>query len=133
VGAALIDFAPVAVIFLLVAATIGTWETGDGGTRIEVRNGAALVFILLVVGYHFLFEATFGATIGKLLVGLRVVEVTGRPATTSQMFGRNLMRIVDFLPVFYLVGFVAAVANERNARLGDLVAKTAVVRTRDIG
>ena len=37
---------------------------------------------------------------------------------------RNIARIVDFLPVFYLVGTISIVATEHDQRLGDLAAGT---------
>jgi uncharacterized RDD family membrane protein YckC len=41
---------------------------------------------------------------------------------------RNVLRIVDFLPVLYLVGLVTVAVSQRNQRLGDLAAGTLVVR-----
>jgi hypothetical protein len=41
---------------------------------------------------------------------------------------RNLMRYVDALPAFYLVGGVAAVFSRKSQRLGDLAAHTMVVK-----
>ena len=43
---------------------------------------------------------------------------------------RNIMRIVDFLPVFYAVGVVSIVSTGSDQRLGDLTAGTMVVRDR---
>ena len=127
VGAALIDLVPTIALFFLLAKLIGTWKTGDGQVRIELHNGAALVYVVLVLLYYFVFELVSGRTPGKLACGLIVVSADGSKVRPGQVLGRNLMRIVDFLPVFYLVGFIAVIANERNARLGDLAAKTAVV------
>ena len=41
---------------------------------------------------------------------------------------RNIVRIVDFLPVLYSVGVVSVLATPRNQRLGDLAAGTLVLR-----
>jgi hypothetical protein len=43
---------------------------------------------------------------------------------------RNFLRIVDFLPAFYVVGVISILATNRNQRLGDLAAGTLVVRER---
>jgi|GEM_PF-3040163 uncharacterized RDD family membrane protein YckC len=40
------------------------------------------------------------------------------------------MRIVDGLPVFYIVGLVAVAASRKHQRLGDMVANTLVVQQR---
>ncbi|MDX6285020.1 MAG: hypothetical protein QOG53_505 [Frankiales bacterium] len=130
VVAALIDLVPTLALFFLLAKTVGTWETGGGQTRIELHNGAALLYVVLVLAYYLFFELLFSRTPGKMARGLVVVDVNGSKARPSQMVGRNLMRIVDFAPAFYLIGFVAVIANDRNARLGDLAAKTAVVQGR---
>ncbi len=69
-----------------------------------------------------------GQTVGKRLLGLRVVEANGLRLNPSQVVVRNVMRLFDMLPVFYLVGGIACVWNRKCQRLGDLVAGTAVVR-----
>ncbi len=69
-----------------------------------------------------------GQTVGKRLLGLRVVEASGLRLNPSQVVVRNVMRLFDMLPVFYLAGGIACVWNRKCQRLGDLVAGTAVVR-----
>jgi hypothetical protein len=51
------------------------------------------------------------------------------PVTLGSSMVRNLMRTVDFLPLFYLVGLVAMLFNRRFQRLGDMAAGTLVVST----
>jgi uncharacterized RDD family membrane protein YckC len=70
-----------------------------------------------------------GQTVGKRLLGLRVVDARGLRLEPSQVIVRNLMRFVDLLPALYLVGGVACVWSSRRQRLGDLAAGTVVVRT----
>jgi uncharacterized RDD family membrane protein YckC len=45
-------------------------------------------------------------------------------------FVRNLPRIVDWLPAFYLLGAAAIRVTPGNQRIGDLAAGSAVVRTK---
>lgn len=71
-----------------------------------------------------------GQTLGKFLLGLRVVDSDGLRLTPSQVVLRNILRLVDMLPLLYGVGGVAAALSPRRQRLGDLVAGTLVVRTR---
>lgn len=68
-----------------------------------------------------------GATPGKKLMGLRVVNDDGTPVSRWASLTRNLLRAVDFLPVLYGLGFVAMVVNRDFKRLGDVVAGTVVV------
>lgn len=69
-----------------------------------------------------------GQTIGKKLLGLRVVTIEGRPLGWSGSFLRNVLRIADLLPGTYLLGLVTMFLNERSQRLGDLIAGTIVIR-----
>jgi len=69
-----------------------------------------------------------GQTLGKRLLGLRVVDARGLRLEPSQIVVRNLMRALDALPALYLVGGIACVVSRHRQRLGDLAAGTAVVR-----
>lgn len=91
-----------------------------------------LVLIFLVLfAYDLVFETwNSGRTIGKLAAGTRVVRTGGQPVGFLTSAVRNLLRIVDFLPVFYTVGMISIVVTARNQRLGDLAAGTYVVRER---
>jgi uncharacterized RDD family membrane protein YckC len=73
-----------------------------------------------------------GQTIGKRLLGLRVVDARGLRLEAAQVVVRNLLRLVDALPAFYLVGGLSCVFNRYHQRLGDLAAGTVVVRTPQI-
>ncbi|MGH2705090.1 MAG: RDD family protein [Actinomycetota bacterium] len=89
-----------------------------------------LAFVILW-GYFPIFEGLWrGRTPGKRSQGLRVVGLDGQPATLGAVLVRNLVRLVDFLPAFYSVGFVTVLANRRSQRLGDIAAGTLVVRER---
>jgi uncharacterized RDD family membrane protein YckC len=70
-----------------------------------------------------------GQTLGKRVMGLRVVDSRGLRLEPSQVIVRNLMRFVDTLPILYLVGGVACVLNRHRQRLGDIAAGTVVVRS----
>jgi uncharacterized RDD family membrane protein YckC len=84
---------------------------------------------LLNFGYFAIFEILWnGQTPGKRMVGIRVVKDSGRPLTPPETIGRNLLRIVDQLPVLYGVGIVVALANAQNRRLGDFLAGSIVIR-----
>jgi uncharacterized RDD family membrane protein YckC len=70
-----------------------------------------------------------GQTVGKRLLGLRVVEANGLRLRPSEIVVRNLLRFVDLLPGLYLVGGTACVLSSRRQRLGDIAAGTIVIRT----
>jgi len=82
-------------------------------------------------GYFAVFESIWsGQTPGKRLVGLRVIDVSGRPVTPYAAILRNVLRIVDQLPGFYAFAIVSVLVTSRNQRLGDLAAGTVVVHER---
>ncbi len=90
-----------------------------------------LFFFVVQIGYGLLLEWLWnGRTLGKRAVGLRVVDAQGLRLTFAQVLIRNLLRAVDSLPAFYLLGGIVCVLNPRLQRLGDLAAGTIVVRTR---
>ena len=68
-----------------------------------------------------------GLTPGKATCALRVVGLDGRPAGAGALVLRNLLRLLDALPVGYLVGGVSMLASEMSQRLGDRAARTLVV------
>jgi uncharacterized RDD family membrane protein YckC len=70
-----------------------------------------------------------GQTLGKRLLGLRVMDESGLKLRPSQVILRNLLRPVDFLPGFYALGGMVSFFSARAQRLGDLAAGTVVVRT----
>lgn len=86
---------------------------------------------LLNWGYFTLFEAFGGGrTPGKRLVGIRVIQCSGRAIGLFESMARNLLRYVDQIPFCYAVAAIAVFATRQHQRLGDLVAGTLVVRDR---
>ncbi len=89
---------------------------------------AASLSFVVTWGYHVYFEVfRAGRTPGKALVRVRVVDGLGLPLGIGQSFARNVLRAVDFLPVFYGLGAGVALLDPARRRLGDLFADTLVV------
>src|SRR5690606_27140646 len=92
---------------------------------------ATLLYFTLAVGYAIYCEIRLrGQTLGKRLMGLRVVDASGMRLRPVQVVLRNLLRPVDVLPGGYLLGGLAMRASPLRQRLGDLAAGTVVVQTR---
>ncbi len=91
-----------------------------------------LAWFLMDWFYPVIFEAgKRGATPGKRVAGLRVVQATGSPITIGQAVVRNFLRFIDGLPFFtYGIGLGSCLASKRFQRLGDLAAGTVVVYTK---
>jgi uncharacterized RDD family membrane protein YckC len=91
---------------------------------------ATLTFFVIRTGYAIMMEWFWqGQTVGKRVLGLRVVDVNGLRLQPSQIIIRNLLRAVDSLPLFYLVGGIVCLATRNGQRLGDLAANTVVVQS----
>jgi uncharacterized RDD family membrane protein YckC len=93
------------------------------------RGMIVLAYFVIHVGYGIALEWFWrGQTIGKRLLRLRVMDAQGLRLQFSQIVIRNLLRFVDMLPAFYLLGGMACLASRRAQRLGDFAANTIVVR-----
>jgi uncharacterized RDD family membrane protein YckC len=85
-------------------------------------------YFAISIGYGILLEwAWRGQTLGKKLLGLRVVDMEGMRLQLDQIVTRNLLRSIDMLPAFYFVGGVACWWSAKCQRLGDIAANTIVV------
>lgn len=129
-GAYLIDFALRGAVLLVGGFILSLAGIAIGG---KVAGGMMmLVWFLLDWLYPVIFEAgKRGATPGKRMLGLRVVQATGSPITYGQSIVRNFLRFVDSMPFFlYGFGLTSCLATRRFQRLGDLAAGTVVIYDR---
>jgi uncharacterized RDD family membrane protein YckC len=129
IGAALIDIALLLVLFVVLAVVAGEVSVRGDTTFFYLEGSGEAVFVALALGYYLVLEAAFGQTVGKLLVGLRVVRAGGGRPNVLEVATRTLARVVDWLPGLYLVGFLVMLATgARRQRLGDLAANTRIAR-----
>jgi uncharacterized RDD family membrane protein YckC len=109
---------------LILGAFIAAVTIGDLGAALFSIISFAIYF-----GYDVAFEVLAGGqTPGKRWTGLRVLRDDGRPVDLLSSAIRNVVRLVDGLPLSYLPAMVSILATKRNQRLGDLAASTIVVR-----
>ncbi len=88
-----------------------------------------LGYFAISIGYGIFLEwAWRGQTIGKKVMGLRVVDAEGMRLQFDQIVTRNLLRSLDMLPAFYFVGGVFCWLSRKCQRLGDIAANTIVIR-----
>jgi uncharacterized membrane protein SpoIIM required for sporulation/uncharacterized RDD family membrane protein YckC len=81
--------------------------------------------------YHLILEPLMGGrTPGKRLAGVRVLTPEGQAATTGALITRNIFRIIDSMPMFYVVGLLFVFFSKRHLRLGDLAAGTVIAMDR---
>jgi uncharacterized RDD family membrane protein YckC len=107
---------------------VSTGETTEEG--FELMGASALAWFVLAFAYYIVLEGLLGATVGKLLTGLRVRKEDGSRLDWPSSVVRNVMRIVDGIPFLlpYLLGAIFVWTSGKRQRLGDRVASTVVVR-----
>jgi uncharacterized RDD family membrane protein YckC len=126
--------ADIGLIALLASVGAGlgyAWDVTTPG----VGASFALVWVFVVFwGYFVFFEWLWlGQTPGKRMLGIRVIQWRGTSMRFAQAAVRNVLRVVDGLPLptvvplCYGLGFVVAALNREHRRLGDLAAGTLVV------
>jgi uncharacterized RDD family membrane protein YckC len=103
--------------------------SGDGTYSIRWENSDFVFPLLITLAYFVVLEGAFGATIGKLVLGIRVRTPQGTRIGFGAAAIRNLARLVDALPyvIPYIVGAIAVSRSDTDQRLGDRWAKTVVV------
>jgi uncharacterized RDD family membrane protein YckC len=94
------------------------------------RAISLILFFAISIGYAIACEWYWqGQTLGKRVMGLRVMDIHGLRLRFSQVVIRNLLRTVDSLPLCYLLGGVVLLASRQGQRLGDLAGNTVVAAT----
>ncbi|MEH7081898.1 RDD family protein [Neobacillus drentensis] len=111
----------------------------DGMSKMEfifIGNSLPIAITIIALflvngGYFFAYEFfSGGRTLGKKLMGIRVIQENGHSITLMSSFIRNLIRIIDSLPTAYFLGIIMIFFHSKHKRLGDLVAGTIVVHER---
>lgn len=95
---------------------------GNLGLGLSLIAGFGLMWAWPIV-----WEAQWGTTPGKWMLGLRVLAGDGAPLGWPAAVVRNLLRVADMLPAAYCAGALCSLFDPRSRRLGDLVADSLVV------
>jgi uncharacterized RDD family membrane protein YckC len=125
-----LDWALLALIGIPLAIAV---ESAFSGADPALQATVVLVgFIALFVGVPVLVETlSRGRSLGKLVLGLRVVRDDGGPARFRHALTRGLAGVfADFLLTFGAGAIICSLLNERGKRVGDVLAGTVVVRER---
>lgn len=118
-----------AALGLILLALLSRLVPGASKTLIAVIWGVTFVLALLIYFlYHPVLEVLMrGRTPGKRKAGARIVTMDGATPTTGSLLMRNLFRLIDCMPGFYVVGLGCCFLTEKRVRLGDIVAGTVLV------
>jgi uncharacterized RDD family membrane protein YckC len=140
-AAAMIDYFLIgavmaAAVIALVAAGVVALDLRTLASPDALLEMGALAAAILLFTFTFINVAYFvacewflsGQSVGKRILGLRVVRDGGYALTFGASFLRNVGRLIDMLPGPYFVGLFAVMLSRERKRLGDFIAGTIVVR-----
>ena len=119
-------------IFFLV---LGHALTGLAPAGFGAVLAAAVLFLLLflftpvlmVLAYSVVLHACGGQTVGKLIMGIRLVSADGTPISAGVSFLRWVASILSFLP--FGLGFLWAAVSRNRITWHDNLAGTMVIST----
>jgi uncharacterized RDD family membrane protein YckC len=124
--ATIIDTALLFIVGYIIALFTG--DTTGGG--FQLSGLPFFLWLIIAIGYYTVMEAQSGATIGKRLVGLKVVKLdAAAPIDMQTSLVRNVLRLVDGF-LFYLIAAISVWMSDKKQRIGDRVARTVVIRAR---
>ena len=105
------------------------WVLGN-----EAYQSTLFLWLAIVVLYFPLLEGFTGRTLGKLILGVKVVRADGKVPGLGKAILRTLLRLVEVNPFLAggLMAGIVALVSKKKQRLGDMVADTYVVRVADL-
>jgi uncharacterized RDD family membrane protein YckC len=121
-----------AILDNVAAMILGVVASGAIPESLPVVKGGIVVVVFF--GYYLLTEGLIGATPGKLLAGLVVVQFDGSACTWRQVLIRTLFRVLEVNPVLFgaLPAAARIVFSKHRQRFGDHIAGTIVAPRRRI-
>ncbi|MCC2308772.1 RDD family protein [Cellulomonas chengniuliangii] len=127
--AALIDLAVLGIVLLAAALALGgtSFTPSEAFSRIL---SIALLATILVIAPTTVDTLTRGRSLGKLIVGIRVVRDDGGPVRLRQAFVRALTGVFELWLTLGSVALICAIVQPQGKRVGDLLAGTYAVRVR---
>jgi uncharacterized RDD family membrane protein YckC len=122
----IVDSIILAIIAIALIMVTGTQLISSASSP-AVSWTFSILFFIIYIGYYTYLEGNRGQTVGKMVTKIKVVREDGGEIDINTAFTRNILRIVDGL-FCYLVGAILIWRSSQKQRLGDMMAKTVVVR-----
>ena len=139
-AAAVIDIVLVSfvawVIFIVSSMVIEAFgevspAVSDNDLIYPVITFSVFLFAMLIPFVYFMIlEGGIGKgqTVGKRLLHIKVINENGGTPSYLQSFIRTFTRAIDFFSFSHIIGLIAAAVTDRRQRVGDILAKTLVVK-----
>ena len=81
----------------------------------------------IAIAYETYFVGRYGATLGKMVFGLKVVRADGQSVSYGRAFGRYWASLLSSMTV--TIGFIMAGFDSQKRALHDRICDTRVIRT----
>ena len=99
-------------------------------------NSYVFLVVLPTFALYFLYHpvleiAMRGRTPGKRIAGVRIVTQDAQLPSVMAHLIRNVLRILDSMPIGYVIGLVATLLTEKSVRIGDIAAGTVLIYESD--
>ncbi|HBQ58666.1 MAG TPA: RDD family protein [Balneolaceae bacterium] len=123
------------IVYYLVVIWIWGYISSLGSSPSDIESSPVwilyVVLIIPVLTYHLISEVVSnGYSLGKKIVGIRVVKIDGTRATLSGYLLRWLFRVVEITMTSGVLAFVTIIMNGKGQRIGDILGKTCVIKER---
>ena len=131
IAAIIIDWIILWIVSFFVLGATFVGMLGSMNT-FSVFSFVSSLFAVILISflYGFILEGWRGQTLGKMALGIMVVKEDGKSCDYPAAFLRNILRIIDALPFAYILGLIVIALTKRRQRIGDIVAKTVVVKAK---
>jgi uncharacterized RDD family membrane protein YckC len=131
--ALMIDFFIFCAIFFPVTRIVkGVWVMSASdhrwGRGLFITDPLCIAFLVFMFLYFIFLEGLAGATLGKFIIGLRVIDTNGKKPGLLKSLLRNILRLIDSPPTLNILGIILIIITKENTRFGDMIAKTRVVK-----
>jgi uncharacterized RDD family membrane protein YckC len=130
-GAYIIDAIIMTVInlifsFFITLVGFSSFTSNDPSQALMVSVFTSLINMIIYIGYETYFIGKWGATIGKMACGLKVVTPEGGRVTYLRAFARYFAKIVSSL--IFMIGYIMVAFDDEKRALHDRICSTRVIR-----
>lgn len=130
IAARCIDLAGFIILAVITLVIMGAAQMAMSGSAAMV---ILFIFLAIFIFYDLVCEITMdGQTFGKKVLKIKVISIDGTQPTFGQYIFRWLFRMIDFgFPFGWgVVALVSVAITKNHQRLGDLLAKTTLIKTK---
>lgn len=99
-----------------------------GAISLSIGTNISYIGSLLMVVYIIYFEGTTGQTLGKKIVGVKVIGYDGNTIGIPMAILRYIGKIVS--TIILMIGYIMAAFDSKKQALHDRIAKTYVIKVK---